>query len=93
MDSMTIVGRPTSISANQNPAYAGCLPKIAATESPALQSQDTALNISAGLLTAMVAIPLSLSIGIVVSVKIGVVTMACAYVIGWMLSRPSTSGV
>jgi len=65
---------------------------MTAAEPSTLQSQDAALNISAGLLTAMVAIPLSLSIGIVVSVKIGLVTMACAYVIGWVLSRQSTSG-
>ncbi len=89
MDSMTIANTPSSISANHTTTYGGYLPK---TEPSALQRQDPALNISAGLMTAMVAIPLALSISIVLSIKIGLATLACAYVIGWALSRPSTLG-
>lgn len=84
MDSITIVTTPKSILANQSPAYSGCSPTM---ESSGFQSPDAARDISAGLLTAMVAIPLSLSIGIVVSVKLGLATLAGAYVIGWILSR------
>ena len=87
MDSMTIVNRPNLISEHQNPAYVGCLPEMAATKPSAFQSQSTVREISDGLLTAMIAIPLSLSIGIVTSFKIGFATMVCAYVIGWSLSH------
>ena len=87
MDNIAIVNTPSSISANPNPAYGECLPKMAATESFAFQSQNAAWDISAGLMTAMVAIPLSLSIGIVLSVKMGFVILACAYLIGWALSH------
>ncbi len=92
MNNITIVTTPKSISAHPNPAYGGCLPKMAATESSAFQSQDATRNISAGLMTAMVAIPLSLSIGIVTSAKIGLATLACAYLIGWTLSRSKGNG-
>jgi len=87
MDRLPIVTIPKLILANQGPAYGGLLPKMEAMESSDSQSQHAGRGISAEVFTGIIAIPLALSIGIVMSVKVGLATLAFAYLIGWALSR------
>ena len=87
MTNILTVTTPRSTSANQDPAYGGCLPKIAAMESSALPYQHIGQDIPVGLITGIAAIPLSLMTSIVMSVKVGLATMAVAYLIGWAVAR------
>lgn len=86
MDDMPIVSAPRSISADQNPVYDGYLPKMAAMESAAFQAQYVGRDIAAGLITGVMAIPLSVGIAMMSDypIKIGLATVAFACLIGWI---------
>jgi len=92
MDSMTIMPTPRLASANQGPASGERLLKIDAIESSASQRQDGDRKIPVELFTGVIAIPLALSISIVMSVKVGLATLAFAYLIGWAVSRSKRNG-
>ena len=86
MDGMPIVSAPRSISADQGPAYDGYLPKMAAMESAAFQAQYVGRDIAAGLITGVMAIPLSVGIAMMSDypIKVGLATVAFACLIGWI---------
>jgi MFS superfamily sulfate permease-like transporter len=86
MDGMPIVSASRSMSADQHPAYDGCLPKMAAMESAAFQAQYVGRDIAAGLITGVMAIPLSVGIAMMSDypIKVGLATVAFACLIGWI---------
>ena len=86
MDGMSIVTTPRSISASQDSAYSRDLPHMAVVESAAFQAQYVGRDIAAGLITGVMAIPLSVGIAMMSDypIKVGLATVAFACLIGWI---------
>ncbi|MDH4245384.1 MAG: SulP family inorganic anion transporter [Nitrospira sp.] len=86
MDGMSIVTTSRSHSVTENKAYTGPLQTMAAIESAAFQAQYVGRDIAAGLITGVMAIPLSVGIAMMSDypIKVGLATVAFACLIGWM---------
>ena len=86
MDHTPIVTSPRLISTDQDSAYGGYLPQMAAMESAAFQAQYAGRDIAAGLITGVMAIPLSVGIAMMSDypIKVGLATVAFACLIGWI---------
>lgn len=86
MDGMSIVTTSRSHSVTENKAYTGPLQTMAAIESAAFQAQYVGRDIAAGLITGVMAIPLSVGIAMMSDypIKVGLATVAFACLIGWI---------
>ncbi len=86
MDGMSIVTTSRSHSVTENKAYTGPLRTMAAIESAAFQAQYVGRNIAAGLITGVMAIPLSVGIAMMSDypIKVVLATIAFACLIGWI---------
>ncbi|NGZ95960.1 MAG: SulP family inorganic anion transporter, partial [Nitrospira sp. WS110] len=83
---MSIVTTSRSHSVTENKAYTGPLQTMAAIESAAFQAQYVGRDIAAGLITGVMAIPLSVGIAMMSDypIKVGLATVAFACLIGWI---------
>jgi MFS superfamily sulfate permease-like transporter len=86
MDGTSVVTTSRSISAGEENIYHKSLPNIAALNSAAFQAQYVGRDIGAGLITGVMAIPLSVGIAIMSDypIKVGLATVAFACLIGWI---------
>ena len=85
MDGMPITSQ-ASISTAENTHYPSSFEKIASVESAAFQLQYAGRDIAAGLITGVMAIPLSVGIAMMSDypIKVGLATVAFACLIGWI---------
>jgi MFS superfamily sulfate permease-like transporter len=86
MDGAPVVTSSGSVSANHDTPYGEGLLKMAAFESAAFQAQYVGRDIAAGLITGVMAIPLSVGIAMMSDypIKVGLATVAFACLIGWI---------
>lgn len=86
MDGTSVVTSSNTISAGAEHSYQGSLPKISVPESAAFQVQYVSRDIAAGLITGVMAIPLSVGIAMMSDypIKVGLATVAFACLIGWI---------
>lgn len=86
MDGGPVVTSSGSLSANCDTAYGEGLLKMAAFEPAAFQAQYVGRDIAAGLITGVMAIPLSVGIAMMSDypIKVGLATVAFACMIGWI---------
>ncbi len=86
MDGTSVVTTSRSISAGEEDVCHKSLPNIAALNSAAFQAQYVGRDIGAGLITGVMAIPLSVGIAIMSDypIKVGLATVAFACLIGWI---------
>lgn len=86
MDGARIATSSGSVSANHDTPYGEGLLKMAAFESAAFQAQYVGRDIAAGLITGVMAIPLSVGIAMMSDypIKVGLATVAFACLIGWI---------
>lgn len=86
MDGTSVMTTSRSHSVTKNKAYTGPLQTMAAIESAAFQAQYVGRDIAAGLITGVMAIPLSVGIAMMSDypIKVGLATVAFACLIGWM---------
>jgi MFS superfamily sulfate permease-like transporter len=86
MDGTSVVTTLGSISAGEEDLCHKSLPNIAALNSAAFQAQYVGRDIGAGLITGVMAIPLSVGIAIMSDypIKVGLATVAFACLIGWI---------
>lgn len=86
MDGMSIETAPRSYSAIENKAYTEPLQTLASIESAAFQAQYIGRDVAAGLITGVMAIPLSVGIAMMSDypIKVGLATVAFACLIGWI---------
>lgn len=79
-------GNSGSLSADQDTTYQESLPEISAIESAAFQAQYAGRDIASGLITGVMAIPLSVGIAMMSDypIKVGLATVAFACLIGWI---------
>lgn len=75
-----------SLSSDQETTYHAELPGISVAESAAFQAQYVGRDIAAGLITGVMAIPLSVGIAMMSDypIKVGLATVAFACLIGWI---------
>lgn len=86
MDGAPVVTSSGSLSSNRDTAYGEGLLKMAAFEPAAFQAQYVGRDIAAGLITGVMAIPLSVGIAMMSDypIKVGLATVAFACLIGWI---------
>lgn len=86
MDGMSIETAPRPYSAIENKAYTEPLQTLASIESAAFQAQYIGRDVAAGLITGVMAIPLSVGIAMMSDypIKVGLATVAFACLIGWI---------
>ena len=79
-------GTISSLPAGQGSTYQESLPGVSLTESAAFQVQYAGRDIAAGLITGVMAIPLSVGIAMMSDypIKVGLATVAFACLIGWV---------
>lgn len=86
MDGAPVVTSSRSLTSNRDTAYGEGLLKMAAFEPAAFQAQYVGRDIAAGLITGVMAIPLSVGIAMMSDypIKVGLATVAFACLIGWI---------
>ncbi len=86
MDGTSVVTSTSSLSTTEENFYQGSLPTISVPESAAFQAQYVGRDIAAGLITGVMAIPLSVGIAMMSDypIKVGLATVAFACLIGWI---------
>ncbi|MBL8073956.1 MAG: SulP family inorganic anion transporter, partial [Nitrospira sp.] len=82
MDGTSVVHSSNSISTGEKQAY----PQLALPESAAFQAQYLGRDVAAGLITGVMAIPLSVGIAMMSDypIKVGLATVAFACLVGWI---------
>jgi hypothetical protein len=85
MDGISFTSHP-SVTAPESAQYPASLPKIASIKSAAFQTQYAARDLAAGLITGVMAIPLSVGIAMMSDypIKVGLATVAFACLVGWI---------
>lgn len=86
MDGIPLQTSPRSHSATDNKTYTESLHSITAIESAAFQVRYIGRDVAAGLITGVMAIPLSVGIAMMSDypIKVGLATVAFACLIGWI---------
>ncbi len=86
MDGMSVVSSSDTISINDQQTYQESLSGLTLPQSAAFQAQYIGRDIAAGLITGVMAIPLSVGIAMMSDypIKVGLATVAFACLIGWI---------
>lgn len=86
MDGTSIVSSSDSLSASGENSYPEALSTLSVPESAAFQAQYLGRDIAAGVITGVMAIPLSVGIAIMSDypIKVGLATVAFACLVGWI---------
>ena len=86
MDGMSVVSSSDTISINDQQTYQESLSGLTLPQSAAFQAQYIGRDIAAGLITGVMAIPLSVGIAIMSDypIKVGLATVAFACLVGWI---------
>ena len=86
MDGTSVITTTSSISASEESSYEESFSRLAVPESAAFQAQYVGRDIAAGLITGVMAIPLSVGIAMMSEypIKVGLATVAFACFVGWI---------